>query len=157
MTARRLVRVGVGVVAAAAVAIQLVPVSRTNPPRNGVVPAPEPAMAVLRKACWDCHSNETRWPWYAYVAPVSWRIADDVREGRHELNFTEWNRASARQRRRVADKVWEEVSEGNMPLPRYVRWHPEARLSATDRAALQVWASQITDFGSREPGAPPER
>jgi len=62
-------------------------------------------MAVLRRACFDCHSNQTQWPWYAYVAPVSWSVAHDVNEGRRELNFTEWNRASARKRARGAAKV----------------------------------------------------
>lgn len=122
------------------VGIQLVPVDRSNPPVQGVVPAPAPVLAVLERACYDCHSNQTRWPWYAYVAPVSWLVADDVHEGRHELNFTEWNKASARRRARVAGKVWDEVQEGKMPLPSYVRVHPAARLTEADRAALRGWA-----------------
>ncbi|HEX5043710.1 MAG TPA: heme-binding domain-containing protein [Candidatus Polarisedimenticolaceae bacterium] len=120
--------------------IQLVPVDRSNPPEQGVVPAPPPVLAVLQRSCFDCHSNQTRWPWYAYVAPVSWRVADDVHEGRKELNFQEWNRASARKRARVAAKVWDEVQEGKMPLPNYLRMHPEARLSEEDRALLRGWA-----------------
>ena len=122
------------------VGIQLVPVERSNPPEQGVVPAPPAVLAVLQRSCFDCHSNHTRWPWYAYVAPVSWKIADDVHEGRHEMNFTEWNRASARKRARVAHKVWDEVQEGKMPLPSYLRMHAEARLSAEDRALLHGWA-----------------
>lgn len=130
---------GIGV-AVLAIGIQLVPVDRSNPPVQGIVPAPEPVMAVLKHSCYDCHSNLTRWPWYAYVAPVSWMIANDVHEGRHELNFTEWNKASARRRARVAGKVWDEVGEGKMPLPSYVRMHQEAKLSAEDRALLHSWA-----------------
>ena len=122
------------------VGIQLVPVDRSNPPAQGVVPAPEPVLAVLQRSCFDCHSNQTRWPWYAYVAPVSWRIAGDVRHGREEMNFTEWNRASARKRARVAHQVWDEVQEGKMPLPDYLRMHPEARLSEEDRVVLRGWA-----------------
>jgi hypothetical protein len=123
------------------VGIQLVPVDRSNPPAQGVVPAPEPVLAVLKRSCFDCHSNQTIWPWYAYVAPVSWSIANDVHEGRKELNFQEWSRASARKRARVAAKVWEEVQEGKMPLPNYLRMHPEATLSEADLAVLQQWAA----------------
>ena len=117
------------------------PVDRSNPPAQGVVPAPQPVLAVLQRSCFDCHSNQTRWPWYAYVAPVSWKVANDVHRGRHELNFTEWNRASARKRARVAAKVWDEVEEGKMPLPQYLRMHPEAHLSEADLAALREWAA----------------
>jgi hypothetical protein len=123
------------------VAIQLVPVDRSNPPVQGVVDAPEPALAVLRRACFDCHSNQTRWRWYAYVAPVSWIVAHDVEEARGELNFTEWNHASARQRAKAAEESYEEASEGHMPLPRYLRAHPEARLTEADLSALQAWAA----------------
>ena len=122
------------------VGIQLVPVDRSNPPQQGVVPAPAAVLQVLQRSCFDCHSNQTRWPWYAYVAPVSWSIANDVHEGRKELNFQEWSRASARRRARVARKVWEEVEEGKMPLPNYLRMHPEAKLSEADRAVLRHWA-----------------
>lgn len=127
------------------VGIQLVPVDRSNPPEQGVVPASPEVLAVLERSCFDCHSNQTRWPWYAYVAPVSWSIAHDVKEGRKELNFQEWSRASARKRARVARKVWEEVEEGKMPLPNYLRMHPEAKLSAADRAVLQRWAASAGD------------
>jgi hypothetical protein len=124
------------------VGIQLVPVDRSNPPVQGVVDAPEPVLRVLRRACFDCHSNQTRWRWYAYVAPVSWIVADDVHEARHEMNFTEWSHASARERAKAAEECWEEVSEGHMPLPRYLRAHPEARLSEADLSLLRAWAEE---------------
>lgn len=142
---RRWLRIVLLSIAVLVVGIQLVPVDRGNPPAQGVVPAPQPVLAVLERACYDCHSNQTRWPWYAYVAPVSWCIAEDVEHGREELNFTEWNRASARKRARVADKVWEEVQEGKMPLPQYRRMHPEARLSEADLAVLREWADSQPD------------
>src|SRR5438874_1058331 len=72
------------------VAIQLVPVERTNPSATKPIEAPAEVTAVLRRSCYDCHSNETRWPWYAYVAPVSWLVADDVKDGRAKLNFSSW-------------------------------------------------------------------
>jgi hypothetical protein len=130
------------------VGIQLVPVDRSNPPQQGVVPAPPAVLAVLQRSCYDCHSNQTRWPWYAYVAPISWSIANDVHQGRKELNFQEWSQASARRRARVARKVWDEVEEGKMPLPKYLRMHPEARLSAEDRTLLRGWSESSDGGGS---------
>ena len=124
----------------ALVAIQLVPVSRENPPEDGVVPAPPEVAAVLERSCFDCHSNRTRWPWYAWVAPVSWLVAYDVHEAREHLNFTEWNRIDAEERAKMIAEAWEEVEEGEMPLWFYLPLHAEARLSEADREALRLWA-----------------
>ena len=78
--------IAVGVVVALA-AIQLVPVHRTNPPVRVEVNAPEEVMAIIQRACYDCHSNETRWPWYSRVAPVSWFVVSHVKKARGDLNF----------------------------------------------------------------------
>ncbi len=80
----------VAVTIVAGAAIQLVPVKRSNPPVEFEVEAPADVHAILERACYDCHSNRTRWPWYSSVAPVSWLVARDVRRGRKELNFTDW-------------------------------------------------------------------
>jgi len=133
-------RLATGVLLAALVAIQLVPVAPENPPVETEVPAPEAVHAVLRRACYDCHSHETRWPWYARLAPVSWLVADDVSEAREHLNFSTWNRYDASERRELREEVWEEVEEGEMPLWFYTPLHPEARLSDADRATLRNWA-----------------
>jgi Haem-binding domain len=71
-------------------AIQLVPVDTSNPPVTADVPASAAVKGILRRGCCDCHSNETQWPWYGRIAPVSWLLARDVREGRAELNFSTW-------------------------------------------------------------------
>jgi hypothetical protein len=89
-------------------------------------------MAILRRACFDCHSNETVWPWYAYVAPVSWLVASDVEEGREELNFSQWDAYNADRQAHKIKECGEEVAEGEMPLWFYVPAHPEARLSQAD-------------------------
>lgn len=122
------------------VAIQLVPVDRSNPSVEVEVPAPETVRAILRRACYDCHSNETVWPWYSRVAPVSWLIARDVRKGREELNFSTWNRISPRQQAKRLQESAEEVAEGEMPPWFYVCIHRDARLTAEDRSALRNWA-----------------
>jgi Haem-binding domain len=121
-------------------AIQLVPVARTNPPVKSTVPAPPEVERILRRACFDCHSNETVWPPQAYVAPVSWLVAHDVKEGREELNFSEW---SPEQRRKAAKKLAKEVEEGEMPPSLYVAAHPGAKLGKDDRALLTNWASGL--------------
>lgn len=112
------------------IAIQFVPVNRSNPP---VVSEPAwnspHTRELAQRACFDCHSNETKWPWYAYVAPASWTIAHDVDEGRREMNFSDW-----RPRRR--NEAPEQIREGKMPMPMYVMLHPEARLSATEKQEL---------------------
>lgn len=119
--------------------IQLLPVERTNPPVESEVAAPPAARAVLRRACYDCHSHETRWPWYTHVAPVSWLVANDVQEGRRELNFSQWQRRDERRQAKAIHEVWEKVSRGTMPPWYYTPLHPEARLSVEDREALRAW------------------
>lgn len=123
------------------VLIQLWPVERTNPPVTAEISAPPEVMEVIRAACYDCHSNETRWPWYGYVAPVSWLVAHDVNEAREKLNFSEWGLLSQEDVAESREEVWEEVEEGDMPLRKYVWLHPEARLSEEQRQVLRRWSA----------------
>ena len=126
------------------VAAQFVPVSRTNPPVETDIAAPTEVDGILRRACYDCHSNETVWPWYSHVAPVSWLVAHDTNEGREHLNFSTWNRLSIPERHEALDELWEEVESGGMPLPIYLPLHPEARLSDAEKAAIQAWVRAST-------------
>lgn len=121
-------------------AIQFVPVDRSNPPVEAEVPAPANVHAILRRACYDCHSHETAWPWYSKVAPFSWLVASDVHEGREELNFSTWNRYTAKQQMKKLRESWEEVAEGEMPPWFYLPVHRDAVLSAEDRKLLRSWA-----------------
>lgn len=138
---RRALVWSVGVLGILIVAIQFVPVDRSNAATQTQVPASAEARAVLTRACYDCHSNETAWPWYSYVAPVSWLVARDVREGRQKLNFSTWNLLSSGQQSEGVKESWEKVQEGEMPLWFYLPLHPSARLSDADRSVLQAWAS----------------
>ena len=122
------------------VAIQFVPVDRSNPPVTAEVPAPPETRAVLRRACYDCHSHETVWPWYSRVAPVSWLVARDVRKGRAELNFSTWDQYTTKQQVKRLKESWEEVAEGEMPPWFYLPAHRDAVLSAEDRVVLRQWA-----------------
>jgi mono/diheme cytochrome c family protein len=122
------------VVVLALVAMQFVPYGRdhVNPP-IGVEPAwDSPATRALAKqACFDCHSNETEWPGYSRVAPISWLTQRDVSDGRAVLNFSEWQRPQEE-----AAEAAEEVMEGEMPLRAYRLMHAHARLTAADRERL---------------------
>lgn len=124
------------------VAAQFVPVPRSNPPVETEVPASPAVREVLQRACYDCHSNETVWPWYSRVAPASWLLAWDVNEGRDHLNFSTWNRLSAADRQHAFEEIGEEIESGAMPLPIYLPLHPDARLSDQDKAVLDAWARE---------------
>lgn len=122
-----------GALALAAV-VQVVPYGRshTNPPVTGEPPWDSPATRELAKrACFDCHSNETVWPWYSHVAPVSWLVQRDTDEGRRKLNFSEWNKPQ-----KEADEAAKAVREGEMPMWIYLPTHPEARLTDAEKQAL---------------------
>ncbi len=119
--------------------IQVVPVDRSNPPVTGEISAPDPVMAVLRSSCYDCHSNDTRWPWYSRVAPVSLRISRHVREAREHLNFSEWEGLPMEDRDHAMEEIWEKVEKGAMPLPDYLRMHPEAALTDPQWETLRRW------------------
>ena len=126
-------------------AVQLVPFGRDhdNPP-VGAEPAWDSAATreLARRACFDCHSNETVWPWYSNVAPLSWLIQRDVAEGRDELNWSEWGPESE------GDESAETVVEGSMPPDTYSFLHPEARLS--DQELESLVAGLAATFGSDE-------
>jgi hypothetical protein len=127
--------------------IQFVPVERTNPPVTGQVSAADPVIEVLRTSCFDCHSNETQWPWYSQVAPISWRIAQHVQMGRRNLNFSEWEGMPAEDQVDAKEEIWEQVEGGFMPLPVYLRMHPEAVLTDPQRETLRPWtAGQAPEF-----------
>ncbi len=123
-------------------AAQFVPVARTNPPLGIEVDAPPEVMSVLKRSCYDCHSNETRWPWYSRIAPASWLAAKDVREGREAVNYSTWGRYDSEERAELQRETWEDVEEGEMPLRIYTLMHPDARLSQTDRTVLRDWGLQ---------------
>ena len=127
--------------------IQFVPVDRSNPPVSGEVAAADEVMEVLRNSCYDCHSNETQWPWYSRVAPVSWRIAQHVRMGRGNLNFSDWQSMSPEDQDEAKGDIWEKVERGAMPLSDYLRMHPEAVLTDPQREALRRWSEgQAPEF-----------
>lgn len=137
--AKRIALVVLGILAVLMIGIQLIPVDRSNPPVTQIVDAPSEVMTILRRACFDCHSNETVWPWYSKIAPISWLVASDVHEAREHFNFTTWDEYDDEDRTDILDEVWEEVEAGHMPLPKYVRLHPEAVLDDADLETIKAW------------------
>lgn len=135
MNKNRILKILGGLVVAGIVlfgVIQLVPVDRSNPP---VVSEPNwdspQTKALMERACFDCHSNETKWPAYAYVAPVSWLVAHDVEEGRQKFNLSDWARNPGE-----GEEMIESLQKGEMPMPIYLPLHPEARLTPAETDAL---------------------
>jgi hypothetical protein len=116
-------------------------IDRSNPAVESEVPAPPEIRGLLRRACYDCHSSETVWPWYSQVAPVSWLISHDVREGREKVNFSTWGRYDPARRARMLRKSGAETAEGEMPPWYYRLMHPEARLTPGEIGAVRRWAA----------------
>ncbi len=112
--------------------IQLIPIDRTNPPatQEPAWSSPE-ARALVKQSCFQCHSNETEWPWYSYIAPASWLIRWDVSNGRREFNFSEWDKRPGE-----LDEMINEIQEGGMPPLQYTLFHPDARLSDQQKQDL---------------------
>lgn len=94
---------------------------------------------TLARACGNCHSDQTNWPWYSHVAPLSWWIGNHVREGRTELNFSQWTTYAAHRKRNELDSICGVISNGKMPPMAYTAVHPEARLASRDKEAVCVW------------------
>ena len=126
--------------ASAFLAMQLATVSHTNPPVVSDLVAGEAVQAILRRSCYDCHSNETEWRFYAYVAPISWMITDDVEHARARLNFSEWGRYSGEKRRAKAREILEEIESAEMPPNRYALVHRGVRPDSQESELLRRWA-----------------
>lgn len=126
------------------VAAQLVPYgwTKTNPPVTSPAPWPdERAESIARVACYACHSNETDWPLYSYVAPMSWLVRRDVEGGRAEMNFSEWDEDGAD----AAADAEDEIVDGDMPSANYRRIHRDAQLSDEDAAILIDALEQMSE------------
>jgi hypothetical protein len=131
------------------IAIQFVRPDRTNPPFAASATlqskVPPNIRTILDRACRDCHSNETRWPWYSNVAPASWLVASDVHQGRDRLNFSEWTSYSSDDQDKYLGGMCKLPQRGRMPLSQYLLIHRDARLSADEVTALCAWSNKMRD------------
>lgn len=150
----------------ALLAIQLIRPDMTNPSIDPaqdfrqVAQAPAGVQHLLEAACYDCHSNETKHPWYSQVAPVSWWVADHVLEGRKALNFSTFGALPAKDRTEALEESAEKIQEGEMPLASYTWMHPEAKLSAAQKDVLLQWlnanSGERTEHGETDAKAAAE-
>ena len=131
------------------VVIQFFGINKTNPPVNksedfiALMSPPAEVANTLKAACYDCHSHETKYPWYTSVAPLSWWIGNHIEHGREHLNFSTWNAYDAEEKEHKAHECYEEVEKGKMPLKPYVNMHPEARLTDKQKEALISWFKSV--------------
>lgn len=145
------------------IAAQVFQPRRTNPdvPASRSLAAhvavPAPVQNILQRACGDCHSNATVWPWYSRVAPVSWLVTDDVNEGRRHINFQDWEaQENAKEATEHLGRICTEVRDRAMPPRTYQLMHKDSRLSPQDVAALCEW-SQVVSTDSTQSAVDPSR
>lgn len=125
--------------------MQFFGIDKTNPPSDAnqdfmtLTSPPSDISQLLKDACYDCHSNHTKYPWYTNIAPVSWWIKGHIDHGRGNLNFSEWGTYSDKKRTHKIEEVIEFVEDKRMPLLSYIIGHPEAKISKEDRANIVTW------------------
>ena len=130
------------------IVIQAVPVHRENPPVTSDITAPENVHQILVTSCYDCHSHQTRWPWYSRVAPASWLIASDVKGARERLNFSQWDKYNEAAKAYLTADIVKEVAGGDMPPRPYSWMHRDTRVSPESLAILKEWSNKQ---GERKP------
>ena len=118
-----------------------------------VYAVPDTIKTVLRNACYDCHSNNTRYPWYTNVQPVGWLLAKHIKDGKAALNFNEFNTYSERRQSSKFKAIYNSVKDGSMPIPSYMWLHHDAKLTQQEKALLLQWSLQKFDSlsSSRQP------
>jgi hypothetical protein len=125
---------------AAIIGIQFIEIEKSNPPVTGDLQASVEVKSILKEACYDCHSNETKWPWYSKVAPVSFLIVNHVNEGREHLNFSSWTKMFSQKQQEAKEEIWEEIEKDEMPLDNYTLLHPKAKLTIEQKKTIKDWA-----------------
>ena len=135
-------------VVAILIIIQFFRIDKTNPVVDSssdmltVIDTSPEVVQILKTSCYDCHTNETIYPWYTNVAPVSWWVKDHINEGRDELNFSDWGTYSIRRKDHKLDEVVEMLEEDEMPLTSYLIAHRDASLSDAQKTLLIDWAKK---------------
>jgi hypothetical protein len=137
-----MLKYAIGILAVGLIVAQFIQPERPGAPANpaisfaAVAKPPAEVAAVIGRACRDCHSNQTVWPWYSRISPVSWLVAGDVKEGRAKLNFSQWNIYGPEMTRIKMGEICEQVKKGDMPPWYYRPMHPEAKVTPSEASAL---------------------
>ncbi|HEV8592529.1 MAG TPA: heme-binding domain-containing protein [Pyrinomonadaceae bacterium] len=146
---KKILKVTLIVLAAAVIIAQFIQPDRTNPPVNAAetleasAAVPDDVKNVLSRACADCHTSNTSYPWYSKVSPVSWWMQNHINEGRHELNFSQWATFSDKRKNRKLDEICEQVRSREMPLPSYLWIHRDSKLSDDEINLLCSWTESM--------------
>jgi hypothetical protein len=114
--------------------------SQSDAPLMNTANIEHPVMDIMQRACQNCHSDRTSWPWYSHVAPMSWMIEKDVHDGRGHWNMSKWDQYSSEERQEILSRMAPMVRNRQMPLPKYLFLHPEAKLSDADVDLLYRWS-----------------
>jgi hypothetical protein len=142
MKSRKTILTVIFVLFAIFVLIQFYPVNRDNGPVVADFNGDPAVKQILERSCYNCHSNETKWPWYSHVAPVSWLVASDVHEARQHFNFSNWQNMKLVDQLAVRRGAWKHVEEGSMPPGLYLLMHSDARLDANEKEVIHKWAQE---------------
>jgi hypothetical protein len=148
----KIIKILVALLMGALVAIQFVGIDKTAPDFNQendllTRKTPPAEMAqMLRNACYDCHSNETQWPWYSHFAPVNWMLEKHVIEGREKLNFSYWGEMEFEDRLFAVEEMIEEIEIGEMPMPGYVAMHKSAQLTDAQKQQFIDWLRSLQNI-----------
>lgn len=133
----------------ALIIMQFFQIEKTNPDIDlnqdflNIHAAPLEISKLFKDACYDCHSHETRYPWYTSVAPISFWIKSHINEGRQHINYSIWNTYSEEKKSHKIEEAIEMIEEKSMPLTSYIIAHPEARISESDRAKMVQWLKEL--------------
>lgn len=138
---KRIIKIIFGLFTGFFIGLQFAQEPKTNPPVTAEIVVPDDLKNILRISCYDCHSNETKWPWYSYIAPVSYLIVDDVKEGRAKLNFSEWGKYDEAKKIKLKEEIWEEIEKDDMPLPVYTFLHPDSKMDFIKKEKIRKWAT----------------
>lgn len=111
---------------------------------------PDDVNIILRKACYDCHSNTTNYPWYAHIQPIAWWLNDHIEEGKDELNFSDFGSYKLKRKIKKFSEIANEVTEGEMPLNSYKWMHKDAKLTKEESNLLINWANEMAAKLERE-------
>ncbi len=122
------------------IAMQFIQTEKINKqtPKELEIKAPEHIMTMLKNACYDCHSNEVKWPWYSNIAPFSWIINRHVSHGRNALNFSEWENYTEEEKKKELKEIFR-TTYASMPLADYIKFHEEADLTREQRTQIRDW------------------
>ena len=124
--------------------LQFVQIDIPKPPKataQDEIKAPKEKMAILKKSCYDCHSNNTKYPWYSDIAPISWQVHSNIKNGRAWMNFSIWNKYDEKKKQKLYKGIVDALNI-KMPPAEYLLVYKEARLSPKERKLLQDWAKK---------------